>query len=143
MAVLSSLILMSCGGGGNDGVSPSAASSAPGTVEPSPTQADRPEPVSSIKQGGTYWALYVSVANSVNDADIKLAEANLRALGVKGGWSSGDISCDEGAAKALGVPSDSVAVAVYFKTQPDAMAFSALLSTPSVGIVQVKTYCAD
>jgi len=143
MAVLPSLILASCGGGGADGVSPSAVSSEPTTVEPSPTQADRPEPVSSVKQGGTYWAVYISVANSANNADVKLAEGSLQALGIKHGWSAGDISCDKGAAAALGVPDGSYAVAVYFKSEAEANAFAQMLPTPIVGVVQVKTYCAD
>jgi hypothetical protein len=94
------------------------------------------------EQGGTYWGVYVAIADKGDDAALQQSAEALDALGYSE-YSIGDISCDEGAAEELGVPEDSGRVAVYFETEEEARAFSGSLPSAIVRIAEVKTFCLD
>jgi len=120
-----------------------APASPPPAQSPSPTvTGPPPNPLKSVKQGGTYWAVYVVVTNRPDEPETKLAESLLKSLHISR-YSEGQIRCDRGAAEALGVPENSYTVAVYFKSQADAEAFSAALAPTGEGVAQVRTFCAD
>ena len=57
--------------------------------------------------------------------------------------SVGELSCDAGAAEALGAAPDSHAVSVMFETREAADAFAATLTPPPAGVAQVTVGCAD
>ena len=79
-----------------------------------------PQPIRMLRQGdrlfGVYW-----VAASL--AELSPVERRLQALGMPA--SSGDLDCDQGARRWLGVPATITSrVAVYFGTEQDARAFA-------------------
>ena len=79
-----------------------------------------PQPIREVRQGdrlfGVYW-----VAASL--ADLSPVERRLQALGYPP--SSGELDCDQGARRWLGVPATITSrVAVYFGTERDARAFA-------------------
>jgi hypothetical protein len=109
--------------------------SAPTVVEPLPV-----DPV----QGGTYWAVYAWLGSGDQEAQIEEAQRYLENRGVQG--LRGSLSCDEGAAEALGTSADHK-VAVYFETQQEANTFA--LNAGLLGheadpmIARVTTVCLD
>jgi hypothetical protein len=108
---------------------PTAATTAPPSTTPATTTAPSrstvgtsalPQPIRELHQGdrlfGVYW-----VAASL--AELSPVQGRLQALGMPA--SSGDLDCDQGARRWLGVPATSTSrVAVYFGTERDARAFA-------------------
>jgi hypothetical protein len=98
--------------------------------------------------GGDAWAVYLAVATDYAAPEITDAIALMEDLGYVAGWGSGDLACDRGGARALGVdPSDSYAVVgAYFDTVLDAARFVVALDArghPVLGLGLVRTYCLD
>ena len=125
-----------CSGRSDDATAPAASpapavptTTTPPTAAPPPTTAPArttaapvalPQPIREVRQGdrlfGVYW-----VAASL--ADLSPVERRLQALGYPP--SSGDLDCDQGARRWLGVPATITSrVAVYFGTEQDARAFA-------------------
>jgi hypothetical protein len=105
--------------------------------------AEAPSPVEPV-HGGTYWAVYpwVGAAGSPEADDVSaqlLADFGIEA-------SAGDLSCDDGAAKALGTDAPQ-GIAVYFETENEANAFAnqaGLLGHEADPVIaRVTTYCLD
>jgi hypothetical protein len=108
---------------------PTAPTPAPPSITPATTTAPNrstvgtsvlPQPIRVVRQGdrlfGVYW-----VAASL--AELSPVEGRLQALGMPA--SSGDLDCDQGARRWLGVPATITSrVAVYFGTERDARAFA-------------------
>lgn len=94
------------------------------------------------EQGGTYFGVYVAIADAGDEAALQQSAEALDAIGHHQ-YSLGDISCDEGAAEQLGVPEDSGRVAVYFETREEAGAFTQSLPSPILRIAKVRTFCLD
>jgi hypothetical protein len=94
------------------------------------------------EHGGTYFGVYVAIADAGDEAALQQSAEALDATGYHE-WSLGDISCDQGAAEQLGVPEDSGRVAVYFETREEAEAFTQSLPSPILRIAKVKTFCLD
>ena len=93
-----------------------------------------------VEQGGTYWAAYLAVGEQ-GAPELEQATDYLANLGVES--VAGELACDRGAAKALGLSEDLLAVGAYFAERADAQAFSKKLPTPPAGVAMVTTYCAD
>ena len=94
--------------------------------------------------GGTYWAVYPWVgAPGSREADDVSAQL-LEEFGIEA--FPGDLSCDDGAAEALGTDAPQ-GIGVYFETQEDANAFAAtygeLNSEADPLLARVTTYCLD
>jgi hypothetical protein len=99
-----------------------------------------------MTQGGNAWAVYLAVVPSdqrggpeYQAADAARAEAGYEP-------ASGELGCDQGAPEALGRDSSSAAVGVYFDSQARAEQARAAFQARDhsvVGVVQVRTYCAD
>lgn len=108
-----------------------------GQAEPEP-----PAPRETVRHGGTYWAvLWVEGSASAPLADIR------QAIQERWGpvWMHGDIGCNQGAADALGVSADALAVSVHFDTETAARQFAATaeLGAEPTGHARVTTYCLD
>ncbi len=141
--------LVSCGskpeggspatGAGSPAASPAATVASPASPATS-TAAYTPIGGAHVEQGGRYWAVYLAVGD-YDSPDVLDASSRLARLGIES--FPGDLSCDGGAAEALGAPEGAAAVGVYFETEEEARAFAATLDPPPVGIAQVTTYCAD
>lgn len=102
-----------------------------------------PMPVDPV-HGGTYWAVYpwVGAAGSPEADNVSaqlLAEFGIEAF-------PGDLSCDDGAAEALGTDAPQ-SIGVYFETEDEANAFAlraGLLGHEEDPVVaRVTTYCLD
>lgn len=126
---------------------PTATPSSSPTASPSPAASPaapgaEPEPAIT-EQGGTYWGVYLAIGSEsdLEDAIQYLTEERGLEAGID--FSIGDISCDEGAAEALGADEGAQRVAVYFASSGDATAWAATLPGQPVGIVEVKTFCLD
>ena len=79
-----------------------------------------PRPIRAVQQGDRVFGVYWVASSSTQLAPV---ERRLRALGYQP--SSGDLDCDRGARRGLGVPAAITAkVAVYFGTEQDARAFA-------------------
>jgi hypothetical protein len=79
-----------------------------------------PQPIRNLHQGdrlfGVYWV-------AASPGELSSVERRLKTLGYPA--SSGDLNCDQGARRWLGVPSAITSrVAVYFGTERDARAFA-------------------
>lgn len=130
------LVLAGCGGNGDTAEQPETPV-ATATAETSPGFT----PVEP-EHGGTYFGVYVAIADAGDEAALQQSAEALDALGYNQ-YSLGDISCDEGAADQLGVPEDSGRVAVYFETRDEAGAFTQSLPSPILRIAKVRTFCLD
>jgi len=97
-------------------------------------------PVTNLQQGKRYWAVYAAVgrAGSTRMTD---AVERLRSFGVV--TSPTDLSCDRGAASALGARPGDQAVAVYFDSKSEADAFAGALDPLALGVVAIKASCSD
>lgn len=136
MALLAGLALAACGGEVGDAEGPSTPLA---TASPE----ESPEFTPAVpEQGGTYWGVYVAIADPGDEPSLQQSAEALDAMGISE-YSLGDISCDEGAAEELGVPKDSGRVAVYFENEEEARAFSNSLPSPILRIAEVKTFCLD
>ncbi|HEX9822780.1 MAG TPA: hypothetical protein VGB51_00095 [Actinomycetota bacterium] len=133
IVVMLAVLALSTGGCASD-TSPSPSSS---PTEP----AAEPAPVVT-EQGGTYWGVYLAVGeeSDLEDAIQYLTDERDLEAGVE--FSIGDISCDEGAAEALGA-AGTQRVAVYFISSDDAAIWAATLLAEPVGVVEVQTFCLD
>lgn len=115
------------------------------SVTESPTPSESPLPplppaVESPQHGGTYFGVYLAVGEA-RDPKLTTAVQEAAALGYR--VFPGDISCDQGAAEALGVSNNLFAVAVYFERRGQANDLLPWLELPPLGVVKVRTYCAD
>jgi hypothetical protein len=90
--------------------------------------------------GASLFGVYVVVAEAGSPA-LEEAAAPLRERSIQ--VSVGELSCDAGAAEALGATPDSHAVSVMFETREAADAFAATLTPPPAGVAQVTVGCAD
>lgn len=98
-----------------------------------------PGPV-AVRQGGVYWGVYLSAEPQPGRAT-REAISRLHARDVP--WDRPRALCDHGAAEALDVPPEHWVVSVYFRTEADAQRFAATLRPEPLGIVRVRTFCAD
>jgi hypothetical protein len=127
--------LAGCAGGSDRSQAPAASAStttAATTAAPTTTTAAAattastaatvrlPRPIRDVEQGDRVFGVYWVAASSTQLAPV---ERQLRSLGYPA--SSGDLDCDRGARRGLGVPAAITAkVAVYFGTEQDARAFA-------------------
>src|SRR3712207_5578335 len=98
-----------------------------------------------FRSGGVAWAVYLAVGSPDVQWDMhKLGETEsyARFLGYTGS-GIGSVSCDQGAAEALGLDPDDHRVAVYFDSAARAQEFVAVYDRQDVGSVRVTTYCLD
>jgi hypothetical protein len=100
-----------------------------------------PSPIREVQQGDRVFGVYWVAASSTQLAPV---ERRLRSLGYRA--ASGDLDCDRGARRGLGVPAAITAkVAVYFGTEQDARAFAEGVEVqprPS-GHAAAILYCLD
>jgi hypothetical protein len=105
--------------------------------------AEAPSPVEPV-HGGTYWAVYPWVGAAGSPEADNVSAQLLADFGIEA--FSGDLSCDDGAAEALGTDAPQ-GIGVYFETEGEANAFA--LQAGLLGhegdpvIAQVTTYCLD
>jgi len=108
------------------------------TAEP-----EAPTPVDPV-HGGTYWAVYPWVGAAGSPDAENMSAQLLEDFGIEA--FPGDLSCDDGAAEALGTGAPQ-GIGVYFETQDEANAFA--LQAGLLGheadpvIARVTTYCLD
>ena len=108
-----------------------------GTAEP-----EVPTPVDPV-HGGTYWAVYPWVGGAGSPDAENMSALLLEDFGIEAFF--GDLSCDDGAAEALGTDAEQ-AIRVYFETSDEANAFAlqaGLLDHTRRVIARVTTYCLD
>jgi hypothetical protein len=131
---------------------PTATSSAPAPTDPPTAPAEppatpppagpaSPPPVAEPVHGGTAWGVYLAVMTSPDDPAYVQSGTRLEQFGYFP--SEGDVSCDEGAAEALGLEPNVLVRSVHFDSREDAEAFVALYGDDILGIAQVTTYCLD
>ncbi len=142
VVVLTGALVACRGGTGSPSTTPVAPP--PGVIGQSPgasvTPPVLPVPVKNLQQGKRYWAVYAAVgrAGSTRMTD---AVQRLRSFGVV--TSPTDLSCDRGAATALGTRPGDQGVAVYFGSKSEADAFAGALDPPPLGVVSIRASCAD
>ena len=102
-----------------------------------------PVPVDPV-HGGTYWAVYPWVGAAGDREADDVSAALLQESGIQA--FPGDLSCDQGAAEALGKDAEQ-GIGVYFETEDEANAFASqagLLGHEADPVIaQVTTYCLD
>jgi hypothetical protein len=156
LVIGTSLFLLACGGKSNapkteetPALATKAAEPPAKAAEPSttvaPTQAESARKAVAQKQGESYWGVYLAQGTDGGSPEMKAAKENLTALGLEFGntFGEGALSCDEGAADALKLPAETIAMAAYFATEDDAKAFAASLSSTPIGIAKIKAMCRD
>ena len=84
--------------------------------------------------------MYVAAMTSPDDPAWAGSGARLDELGYVSGGS--DVSCDVGAAAALGLADNTLVRAVYFASEAEARAFVDLYGAV-LGVVPVRTLCLD
>jgi hypothetical protein len=105
-------------------------------------------PEAVVSQGSRTWAVYIAVVppGAYDDPAIAGAHAATAALGYSSGPGASNLACDQGAPEALGLPGDSLAVALYFATEADAARVRRAFEDrgdPVVGVVPVTMFCLD
>jgi hypothetical protein len=125
-----------CSGRSDDGTAPAASPAPPvptttmpptaaPAAPPGPSRSTAapvalPQPIREVRQGDRLFGVYWVTASL---ADLSPVERRLQALGYLP--SSGELDCDRGARRWLGVPATITSrVAVYFGTEQDARAFA-------------------
>jgi hypothetical protein len=117
-----------CAGGSDRSEAPTTSAStttaattaAPTTTTAAAATVRLPRPIRAVQQGDRVFGVYWVAASS---SQLPPVERRLRSLGYRP--SSGDLDCDRGARRGLGVPAAITAkVAVYFGTEQDARAFA-------------------
>ncbi len=116
------------------------------TTTVTPAEPEFPPERTSLEHGGPTWGLYLAVAapGDYESPVLQAATAAATAAGYRSG--PGDLSCDQGAAEALGVEAGAVGVALYFETEAQANQARAAFEAEAqevVGVVNVTTYCMD
>jgi hypothetical protein len=133
---------------GTTQASPSTASSATSSSTTSTTSLPEfPAEFTGLTQGGQAWAVYLAIAppGQYEGPEITAANGASNEAGY-GDSGPGDLTCDQGAAEALGRDPASVKAAVYFATQADAAQAQAAFEARGhqvVGIANVTTMCLD
>ena len=95
---------------------------------------------STPTHGARLWAAYLAVG-SPGDPALQQVLDDVRELWPGAGL--GELSCDEGAAQALGRDGADHAVAVYFPTEQHITEFRRRWEAPFLAAAQVTTRCAD
>ena len=95
---------------------------------------------STPTHGARLWAAYLAVG-SPGDPALQQVLDDVRELWPGAGL--GELSCDEGAAEALGRDGADHAVAVYFPTEQHITEFRRRWEAPFITAAQVTTRCAD
>ena len=102
-----------------------------------------PTPVDPV-HGGTYWAVYPWVGAAGSPDAENMSALLLEDFGIEA--FPGDLSCDDGAAEALGTDAPQ-GIGVYFETQEEANDFAMQAGLLGHGadpvIARVTTYCLD
>jgi len=126
----------------------------PTTTEPPPTTTETPSSsvpgpswppeVVQLSHGGTFWAVYLAVADRFDDPSLEQSEAPAREIGYVN-IGTGQLACDHDATTALGLDPevDWYTTALYFPSEEFARRFVDLYEPEVVGIAQVQTYCMD
>lgn len=92
--------------------------------------------------GETAFGVYLATVAEGDTEHAPRLLAELEARGVTGG-GSGQLSCDQGAAAALGEDDGAIAVSVSFRTRAEAEAFVAAWGFPVLGVAEFVAYCRD
>lgn len=143
LLVVTAVLLVSCGG---DRSTPSPLKA--NSTQETPSAAPASKAIPGSTHGGRYWGVYTFVGGA-NDAGYDRSIRRLEAMGLERGYnfSDGELGCDRGAAEALRVPAhernSAMGVAVYFHERQDARAFANSLEEAPVGVIRVRTLCAD
>jgi hypothetical protein len=87
------------------------------------------------------WGVYLTALTAEDDPGWIRSGTRLEELGYFPGY--GDVSCDQGATQALGLPDNTVVRHVYFGSREDADRFAALYGGEILGIAEVTTLCLD
>jgi hypothetical protein len=120
---------------------PAAGSVATGPSRSTAATGMLPRPIRVVHQGDRLFGVYWLAASA---AALSPVQRRLQALGIPA--SSGELDCDQGARRELGVPATITSrVAVYFGTEQDARAFAEGVDVrprPS-GHAAAILYCLD
>jgi hypothetical protein len=112
------------------------------TTTTSVTAVEFPPGLETFTQGGEVWAV-VLAGGAGDEPEMAAAEAAAE----QAGYSTGPTDCDEGAAAALGLPSDQswVTVSVYLESEADALLAQQAFAAQNVEgtVAQIRTYCLD
>jgi hypothetical protein len=115
------------------------------TTAPPPLPAFPPQLTPT--HGNQAWALYLAVVppGEYEAPELRAADAAAASAGY-GEAGGGELTCDQGAAEALGRDPTSLSAAVYFATEAQAAEARAAFQARGhqvVGIALVTTYCLD
>jgi hypothetical protein len=120
---------------------PTSTTAAAATTASTAATVRLPTPIRQVQQGDRLFGVYWVAASSTQLAPV---ERRLRSLGYRP--SSGDLDCDQGARRGLGVPAATTSkVALYFGTEQDARAFAegVEVQPPPTGHAAAILYCLD
>lgn len=160
LLLLSLLLGLACGAAGgpepaenaSTGAAEPAENASTGTEEPAdtePTEASSDAPSAAELpatfgpgQGETAFGVYWGPITPGGTVSVQEVMAELEARGVTGA-GSGEISCDLGAAEALGVDPDTIVVSVSFRTRAEADRFVAAWDGELLGVAEFEAFCRD
>jgi hypothetical protein len=116
------------------------------TATPTPTKTRWPKALGEPQEGSSAWAVYLAVAHSSSDAALQQAQDEVGKVGY--GAVIGDLACDRGSIKALGLDEHDywTGAVLYFSTKKDADDFanSYLVSGGTVvGTAKIGLGCLD
>jgi len=126
--------------------SPSASPTASATATPTPTKTRWPKALGEPQEGESAWAVYLAVAHSSSDPAMHAAQEEAAKVGY--GAVIGDLACDRGSIKALGLDEHDywTGAVLYFGSQKDAEDFASsyLVSGGTVvGTAKIGLGCLD
>jgi hypothetical protein len=116
------------------------------TQTPSPTATRWPRALGEPQEGESAWAVYLAVAHSSSDPAMQAAQDDVAKVGY--GAVIGDLACDRGSIKALGLDEHDywTGAVLYFRSQKDAEDFaSSYLASGGtvIGTAKIGLGCLD
>jgi hypothetical protein len=118
------------------------------TPTPKPTKTRWPRALAAPKEDEPAWAVYLAVAHSMSDPSMKAAQEAVATAGPGYGAVVGDLACDRGSMKALGLDLHDywTGAVLYFSSKTDAEDFanSYLVEGGTVvGVAKIELGCLD
>lgn len=136
--------------GCNDSSSTTTEPTTTTTVPPTTTTAPVVEwpPEQTAEHGGMSWAVYLATSDEPDYATASAAAIERLTDVAYEFFSYGaELACDQDAATALGKDPGTIAIAIYFSNEPDALGFAELYRDQTgdepIGVVEVTTFCLD
>jgi hypothetical protein len=132
--VLVMVLGMACNRGKSD-----ESESLPSASKPVSADTFAGRPIRGITSGQDYWAVYLYAGQP--GAEVDKVIGRMSAAGYREEVTTKELGCQQGAAQALHMKPDAVAVSLYFGDEVAARQFAGYMAAPLANVVRIKYLC--